>query len=351
MNKKAIQLIVLIAVLALLVVGYLVISTLVSDGQKGLDASAGEGTTALSTYNICTVDQTTVHTISCSLSGTEYRYTLKADATGWEWSEDPALPLDNVFFANMVLACTDLTSTVCLTGVDEQTALTEYGLDPASTIHFEDEVNGAQTFRIGVYNSFNNMYYFCRDNDPSTVYMVDATLPLQFLFTPYDMVAKPSVPTDITRSKLQKVTLTSPDGAHTLVYTYYVGGKVEGEEDIWYVSRDGGEETRVDAAEGNALSTALTTLAFSEVIDYSAENKAAYGLDTPAKLIIDYKVTTKFEDQNTGEITSIDTDHSFTLLLGNIADSGLCYATIEDSPLSCTLMGEIFAKIVKTLNN
>lgn len=351
MNKKAIQLIVLVAVLALLVAGYFVIHALVSDGQDGLDASAGEGTAALSTYNVCTVDQSTVHTVAYTLGGTEYRYTLKADATGWEWSEDPALPLDNTFFANMVLACTDLTSTVCLTGVDENTAITEYGLDPASTIHFEDAVNGAQTFRIGVYNSFNGMYYFCRDNDTSTVYMVDATVPMCFLYTAYDMVTKPTVPTDITRSKLQKVTLTSPDGAHTLVYTYYVGGKVEGEEDVWYVSRDGGEETRVDAADGDALSTALTTLAFSEIIDYAEGSKAAYGLDDPAKLVIDYKVTTKFENENTGEITSIDTPSSFTLLLGNIADNGLCYATIEGSPLSCTLMGEIFAKIVGTMNN
>lgn len=351
MNKKAIQLIVLLGVLALLIAGYFIIAGMTSGDESGTTSSNGEGTSALTTYNICTVDQSTVHTIAYTLGGTEYRYTLKADATGWEWSENPALPLDNAFFANMVIACTDLTSTVCLTGVDENTAVTEYGLDPASTIHFEDDVNGAQTFRIGVYNSFNGMYYFCRDNDPSTVYMVDAAVPMCFLYTAYDMVSKPAVPTDITRSKLQQVTLTSPDGAHTLVYTYYVGGKVEGEEDVWYVSRDGGEETRVDAADGDALSTALTTLAFSEIVDYEEGNQAAYGLDTPAKLVIDYKVTTKFEDENTGAITSVDTDSSFTLLLGNIADNGLCYATVEDSPLSCTLMGEIFAEIVKTLNH
>lgn len=349
MSKKTIQLTVLCGVLALLIAGYFVLSAMGGEQQSGTPATDGEGTTALNTYTVCTVDQNTVHTIAYSHEGQEYRYTLKDDRTGWVWDNDPTLPLDNVYFANMVTAFTSLTSTVCLTDVDAQTAQTEYGLDGTLTVRFEDAVGGAQTFRIGAYNSFNGLYYLCRDNDPSTVYMVSADVPLQFLYTPYDMVAKPAVPTNITRSKLQTLTLTSPDGAHSLVCTYYVGGLAEGEEDVWYVSRDGGAQTRIDDADGEALSTALSTLAFSQVVDYDAANKAAYGLDQPTRMVIDYKVTTKFEDQTTGEITSIDTDESFTLLLGNIADSGLCYATVEDSPLSCTLMGDIFAKLLGQL--
>lgn len=349
MKKKSIQLVVLVGVLVLLLAGYFILTSVTG----GEDDTVQDSDTAAQTYTVCTVDRSTVSKIAYTYGGSEYVYTLKTDSTGWEWSENPALPLDNSYFAAMVTAFTELTSTVKLTDITAE-QLAEYGLsDSADTVCFTDGVSGVRTYRMGIRNSFNGKLYFCCESDLGTVYMVDASLPDAFAYTAYDMIQKDSLPTDLTKSGLMRVTLTPAAGsaASTMVYTYYVGGKegVDAEDvtDVWYVSRNGGEEVKLDAETGAALSTALTTLAFSQVEGYTEGDKVALGLDTPTKLTLDYKVTTSFEDSTTGKVTNVVTDRSFTLLLGNIADSGLCYATLEDTVLSYTLMGTVFADLLR----
>ncbi len=345
MKKKAIQLIVLIGVLVLLVVGYLVATAVAKVEEDTTEDTAATDTV----YNVATVDQKTVHKISYTLGGTEYAYALKDDATGWVWANDATLPLDNLYFANMVTAFTDLTSTVRLTDITAA-QLVEYGLgENAQRVSFTDEVNGANTYRIGSYNSFNGMVYFCVENDLSTVYMVNSAVIGSLIYTPYDMIKMPDLPTDITPAKIVRLTLTPPagSGAETTVYTYYVGGKTEDETDVWYgAPYAGAEEIRLRDEDGKALSTALSTMAFSELVSYKADEQAGLGFDFPWTMTIAYKVTQAFQDSTTGKTTSVDVDRSFTLLLGDVNDQGLCYATVEGSPLTCVLMGDVFAKLL-----
>ena len=346
MNKKVIQLLALLGVLILLVVGYLVLTSVTEPEEDTAvdDALAGN------TYNVCAVDQKTVHRISYTAGGREYVYSLKDDATGWVWNEDPTLPLDNLFFANMVTACGALTSTVRLTDVTAA-SLVEYGLaDNALRLVFADGV-GERAYRVGAYNSYNGMRYFCTESDLTTVYMVASTVADAFAYTPYDMIKIPDLPTDITAANLVHLTMTPAEGSlwKPLVCTYYSGGKAEGERDVWYISVDGGEEKPLDATTGEALSTALTTMAFSSLVSYKADEQAALGLDTPTVMTVDYKVTQNFQDDSTGKTTSVNVDKSFTLLLGDIDTAdGLLFATVEGSPLTCKLMGDVFGELLRS---
>ena len=343
MKKKNIHLLILLGVLILLVAAYFLLTSLGS----GEDPAEDE-TSAGNTYNVCTVDQKTVNRISYTADGRTYNFVLKQDATGWVWDEDPSLPLDNLFFANMVTVCGALTSTVRLTDVTP-TELTDYGLgEGALCILFSDELIGERAYRVGAYNSYNGLRYFCAESDPTTVYMVDAAVADAFVCTPYDMIALPALPTDATPANLVRLTLTPAAGSEgrTVVCTYYASGKAEGERDLWYVSVDGGEETPLDAAVGNELSTALTTMAFAGMVSYRADEQAAFGLDTPTVMTLDYKVTQNFKDDSTGKTTSVNVDKTFSLHLGRIDADGLCFATAPDSPLSCKLMGEVFGMLL-----
>lgn len=342
MKQKTKQLIALLGVFVLLLGGYLIVSVLTAED---VETNADQAITGM-TYNVAAVSQNTVHEISYTLNGHTYAYSLKDDATGWLWREDPTLPLNNLYFANMVTAFTNLTSTVRLTSVTP-TELMDYGLgEDAVKIGFTD-VAGARVYRIGKYNTYNGLCYFCDERDMTVVYMVSGTVGDSFLYTPYQMIALPTLPTDITPAKIMTVTLTPPanSAAAPSVYTYYAGGKAEDETDVWYGALGTAAEVRLSAEDGKALSTALTTLAFSELVSYQADDHATFGLSDPWTLTIDYKVTQGFEDSQTGAVTKVDVNRSFTLLLGNVSDSGLCYASVEDSPLTCTLMSDIFPKL------
>ena len=341
MKQKTKQLIILLGVLLLLVAGWLCVSLLTAEDSTDADESVSG-----MTYQVANVDQQTVTEISYTLNGQTYTYALKDDATGWLWNEDPTLPLDNLYFANMVTAFTALTSTVRLTDITP-TELMDYGLgEDALKIGFTDAA-GARVYRIGKYNTYNGLCYFCDERDMTAIYMVACTVGDSFRFTPYQMIALPTLPTDITPAKIMTVTLTPPAGsaAQPSVYTYYVGGKVEGETDVWYGAVGSAEEARLSTEDGKALSTALTTMAFSELVSYRAEDHATFGLDNPWTMTIDYKVTQGFEDSQTGAVTKVDVNRSFTLLLGNVGNKGLCYATVDGSPLTCLLMGDIFPKL------
>lgn len=342
MNKKVIQLVALVGLLALLLVGYLVLTA--NTEEPTVDDTA----TANTTYTVATVDQNTVNKISYTVGATEYIYSLREDKTGWTWHGDPALPLDNLYFAQIVTAFSALTSRVRMTEVTP-TQLMDFGLaENAQRVSFVDGVSGARSYRIGAYNSYNGLRYFCEESDLTTVYMVDPTVADTLVHPPHDMIALPPLPTDITPAKIVSLTVTPPAGstASPIVYTYYVGGKNADETDVWYGAVGGSEETLLREEDGKALTAALTTLAFSELISFDADDHAAFGLDNPWTMTIDYKVTQGFEDSQTGAVTKVDVPAAFTLLLGQVNDSGLCYATVPNSPLSCTIMNDIFPKLI-----
>jgi hypothetical protein len=256
MKQKTKQLIILLGVFLLLLAGWLCVSLLTAEDSTDADESVSG-----MTYQVANVDQQTVTEISYTLNGQTYTYALKDDATGWLWNEDPTLPLDNLYFANMVTAFTALTSTVRLTDITP-TELMDYGLgEDALKIGFTDAA-GARVYRIGKYNTYNGLCYFCDERDMTAIYMVAGTVGDNFRFTPYQMIALPTLPTDITPAKIMTVTLTPPAGsaAQPSVYTYYVGGKVEGETDVWYGAVGTAEEARLSTEDGKALSTALTTM-------------------------------------------------------------------------------------------
>ena len=348
MKKKNLQLLILLGVLVLLVAGYLAITLL---GASDEDNSADDSLSG-NTYNVCAVDQNTLYRISYTIDGRAYHFALKEDATAWIWDEDPTLPLDNLYFANMVTVCQSLTSTVRLTDVTA-TELNDYGLgENALRFYFADGVSGERAYRVGAYNSYNGLRYFCLEDNLTTVYMVNAAVADAFAFTPYDMIALPVLPTDITPANLVRLTLTPAENspAKPLVCTYYTGGKTDSERDIWYVSINGGEEMPLDASLGNDLSAALSTMAFSQMVSYRADEQAAFGLDAPVTLTVDYKVTQNFQDESTGKTTSVNLDKSFSMLLGNVDTDGLCFATVPDSPLTCKLMGSVFGQLLGMSN-
>lgn len=341
MKKQAITLIALVAVLGLMIGAYFLVTKLGGEGEADVTAAPDNTITLLS------VDVETLTALSYQLDGAEMRFTLENNS--WRWSEDASLNLSGDKFFAMVEGMMPLTSTV---KIEAPTAeqLKTFGLDvPANRVTLTDS-SGTHTLLIGSYNSYNACCYAAVDST-DTVYMIPATVAEGFGCTVHDLLAYDALPT-ITAGKIDSVTLTR--GGNSTAYTYYGSGNPNYYTDTfkWFAARGSDAPVAVSTGAGNSLSSAITSLAFSDCVSYrAAEDAAKYGLTDPAKLTIAYRATVTKTDANTGVETSTDTAHGTTLLIGSVdPETGCYYATVEGSSLIYLLSSSALPGLLEPQN-
>lgn len=323
MKKKAISLCALLAVLAVLCGVYVAVTRL--DGEDEVQTTAAD-----TTVTLLSLDVETLTEIGYLADGEELRFTLADNA--WQWSENPELNLDSTKFASMVSGLQPLTSTVTIAEPDAE-MLASFGLDsPANRITLTDGA-GTHTLIIGNYNNYNGCYYAAVDST-ETVYMISAAVAEGFGLGITELLSYDTLPS-ITAGKLSSITLSRGEASRT--YTYYGSGNPDCYTDTfkWFAADHGGEQTAVATSAGNSLSSAITSLAFSECVSYRAgEDAARYGLDDPATLTIVYRAAVETTDSTTGQTVSTDVERSTSLLVGGVDEvSGCYYATVEGSSL------------------
>ncbi len=340
--KRIKNLLVMCGVFVILAAALIIIRNI---SKKDTDAS-DTGIPLSTSYTAAKVDTSTVYSIKYNLGDEKYSFSLNDSGTAWRWDENPELPLDNTYFASMASALKLVTSTVKLTG--EQSALATYGLDsPWLTVSVSDEANGSQTFMFGNLNSYNKQYYFMNGSEPGTVYMVSGSVASPFDLSPYDMVANDTLPS-IDSASVRKLTFKS--SADVWVYTYYENGKdsTPDTEDFWYVSKNGGTETAVEAETGAGISQAIASISFLKIAGYSMEDKKALGLDLPTVLTVSYTSETAVTNDS-GASTTVSVESTLVLNLGYADGKGNVYASLPDSVLSYYIDGSVIAGLYNAI--
>lgn len=347
--KRLKNLIIASVSLAVLVGVYFLVTKVIvkNDGGK-------EETTEAETYVPAPVAPENLTGISISIAGDEgeekreLSFKLKDDATGWLWTGDENVPLDNNAFASIVTALSGETSDVCLENATDA-ELASYGLDdPQCTAEFTFSDGSVQKYNIGAYNGFNKRYYFSEASAPRTVYMVSGSALSALDLTIKDMLLWDEVP---SVSSASVTSLSFEKDGKKLVYTYYPHGKSSDYTDSfnWYLSVDGGEEIRVDSGVANEIMEVVTSLGFYDCVWFTGERpEGAFGLDAATVMTISYNRTDTVSDSTTGTSKEVTVPATFTLSIGGFDPESRLYASTDSSVLVYTLYdSDLISKIMK----
>ena len=183
MKKQKGQLIIMLAVLLVLGVGYLALrqyNKVQSEKEPEVEGDV-----------LITLEKDDIIRFSFDYQGTDYTYE-KEDGT-WYYADDRSLTLTQTRLNTMAGRVVGLTADNTITGV---TDFAQYGLDePFKTITFET-ASESYTFNVGDYNDMASVYYIC-EPDSDTVYTVSSIMVTQFNFDVED-IAEEEESTEIT---------------------------------------------------------------------------------------------------------------------------------------------------------
>ena len=326
-DKRIRNLIIMIAVLALLMITYFVTGALTGDGGETTPQETAPS------YPVADVSPDGVERITMTvkyLDGdhahgdeeAEYKkrtLTLHLDGEVWRFEDHPDVPVNKDAVKMIIDDLNGATSTQLIT-VNDEASLGAYGLDdPSVTLTLAYSGGSARDFLIGDENSFNAMYYFLDPLDKTKVYMVDDTLPSLLTGNVLDFVLYDEVP------KLKKDEVTSlkwTQGDTTLAYTYYPDGNGKDYTDdyLWYLSVNGGAEFAIDEDVAALITEAVTTMSYLDCLACDTAKDAEHGLDKAGRLEISYKSGTDIK--------------TLTLNLGAYTDDGYYHVRPEGSVLT-----------------
>ena len=176
MKKQKGQLIIMLAVLLVLGVGYLALrqyNKVQSEKEPEVEGDV-----------LITLEKDDIIRFSFDYQGTDYTYE-KEDGT-WYYADDRSLTLTQTRLNTMAGRVAGLTADNTITGV---TDFAQYGLDePFKTITFET-ASESYTFNVGDYNDMASVYYIC-EPDSDTVYTVSSIMVTQFNFDVEDIAVE-----------------------------------------------------------------------------------------------------------------------------------------------------------------
>ena len=272
-------------------------------------------------------------------------FKLKDDATGWLWEDDPDVPLDNTFFAEIVSTLSAETTSVILEGATDE-ELASYGLsEPACVAEFSYSDGSSYKYSVGNYNAFNKRYYFSEASAPRKVYMVTSPIMTSLDAKIEDALLWDTTP-GVTVAKVTSLAIES--GGRKLVYTYYPNGKSSDYTDAfnWYLSVDGADEIRVGAEVADEINSLVTGLRFTGCVWFTGELPEEYGLASPAVMTLSYNRTDKVTDSSTGTEKEVSVPATYLLSVGSLGEDGY-YVRTETSKLVYTLAeSDTVAKLI-----
>ena len=166
--------------------------------------------------------------------------------------------------------------------------LEEYGLDtPSNTLKIVTKDSGddssedsaddsAKTVTTNLYvgdeNSSTSQYYVYKDDDKTTVYMVDASSIEPFTKDLYDYAQGEDFPAISNTDDINKI---------------YVSGKnsyelVKNDDNsLWTIQGAGDEKEKTDSATVSSLVSSFGSMAYNSFVNYKCDDKSEYGLDDP----------------------------------------------------------------------
>lgn len=308
MKNKIVKLLFGVVLLVVLTGGYF--------GVKSYVASQEEQETEQEEEKTSVFDTETDKIQSLKFLIDEKEVTFKKDGEVWVKEDEEDFPVDQDVMNSAASSISSVDAERVLEKVDN---LGEYELDnPENTITiFSGEEDEETTvIRVGMKNESTNQCYVSRNDDRSTVYVVDAASIDPFMNSLYDYAKMQTFP-GIDSSTVSRVNVKQKEKSYEAVKDENTG--------LWTVESDGKTE-KGDSSKFSSLATSLGSLEFDSFVDYQCSDKGKYGLEEPyAVVTVDYEeeVVTEGEDADTEDSSGTDSAEE--------AESKEEYSADEDS--------------------
>ena len=310
MKNKTVKMIIAVAVLAVCCGGYAGVKTFVAK-QEAKEESEEESEKT----SVFTASADDIKSLDFLVDEKETTFEKKDD--DWVKKDEEDFPVNQTTLSDAASALTSIESDRVLSDVDD---LAEYGLDsPSNTIKITCESEKSEdketeekttTLYVGDENSSTSQYYVYKDDDKSTVYMVESSCIEPFTKTLYDYAQMEDFPVISDTDNINKITVKGDKSYELSKNT---------NTNLWTVKGDGDEE-KADTATVSSLTTSFGSMAYNSFVDYKCKDKSTYGLGDPyAVITVDY--TEEHEDADSSDTSADSSTETTDETQGEAADS------------------------------
>lgn len=285
MKNKAVKLVLGVVLLGVLIGGYVGVKSYVASQEEEEEEQEEKKTSVFETQT------DSITSLKFMIDQKEVTFIKKEDE--WTIEDEKEFPVDQDTLNN---AASDISSVDADRVLENVEDLGEYGLDnPENTITISTDNDEDTVIRIGMKNESTSQYYVRKDDDKSTVYVVEESLISPFMNSLYDYAEMQTFP-HIDSSTVSKVTVEQKENSYEAVKNENTG--------LWEIESDG-ESEKGDSAKFSSLTTSLGSLEYDAFVDYNCSDKGKYGLESPyAVVTIDYEEEAELDTDE--EETDID---------------------------------------------
>ena len=273
-KKKLIGLLSALVVLILLTAAYFCLKNYNKEQEA-------ESETEDTSVAVTSIEETDITGLTYILDKEKLEFKKENDS--WHYAQDKNFPVDQDKMKTLLDNFKDIKAVRDLGQLEN---LEDYGLEePQNTVTVTSN-NGVETvFYIGNENETTGDYYMYMNN-PEHVYTVGSTFANAFNGKLYDLVVDSSFPS-ITSNSIIKAVIDQQDNQLTLESS-------RDDSATWSVTDSKNQKKEADGTKSNQLLSNVTSLNFTDYIDYNCKDLEQYGLKDPSAVItLDYTVTSE----------------------------------------------------------
>lgn len=337
MMKRSAKLFIMLGILAVLIVGA-VIQKVFFPAQPDVGLSQDGGSTILYAVNDVVAENVTAFTYERDGEALSF----KKNGEAWVLDEENAPTIDADLVSAMVIAIASPGGKNKMENVPSEN-LASYGLDAPALSVTVHEGSRVRTYLFGSYNKTAKEYYFCDKAIPDTVYTVPSSSFEAFAYTLEELIVHEKLP-EISADSITSVSFENAEGKTVIsAVKTPTEENEEGYEFSAKIERNG-EESEYSYAELYRIAEEIAAWNIDEFITLNDAEPSEYGFDSPSYLMVNYTERKELEAEGTSG-GFIDTERSFTLVLGKADEEGKYYVkTSEDSRLIYKISTNIFTE-------
>lgn len=273
-KKKLIGLLTALVILILLTAAYFCLKNYNKEQEA-------ESETEDTSVAVTSIEETDITGLTYILDKEKLEFKKENDS--WHYAQDENFPVDQDKMKTLLDNFKDIKAVRDLGQLEN---LEDYGLEePQNTVTVTSN-NGVETvFYIGNENETTGDYYMYMNN-PEHVYTVGSTFANAFNGKLYDLIVDSSFPS-ITSNSIIKAVIDQQDNQLTLESS-------RDDSATWSVTDSKNQKKEADGTKSNQLLSNVTSLNFTDYIDYNCKDLEQYGLKDPSAVItLDYTVTSE----------------------------------------------------------
>ena len=310
MKNKTVKMVIAVAVLVVCCGAYAGVKTYVAkQEQKESEEETEEKTTVFS----ASADD--IQSLDFMIDKNET--TFEKDNDQWIKKDEKEFPVNQTTLDDAASSVASIESDRVLSDVED---LEEYGLDtPSNTLKIVTKDSGddssedsaddsaktvTTTLYVGDENSSTSQYYVYKDDDKTTVYMVDASSIEPFTKDLYDYAQGEDFPAISNTDDINKI-YVSGENSYELVKN--------DDNSLWTIQGAGDEKEKTDSATVSSLVSSFGSMAYNSFVNYKCDDKSEYGLDDPYTVItVDYQEEVESDSEDSDDTDNTEDTSSST---------------------------------------